>query len=111
MEGRLPVMIEILTFLLALVVGLLSSARLTRLITQDSFPPSAWFRAKWDKLTDDGDWSILMHCHWCLAPWVVIPIGLWAWLTDFHVSWWVFNGWLAASYIAAGIVERDEVAQ
>lgn len=104
-------MIEILTFLGALVVGLLSVARLARLIAQDSFPPSIWLRMTWDKITDDGNWSVLIHCHWCLTPWLVIPIGAWAWLSDFHVSWWVFNGWLAASYLSAMIVERDEVAQ
>ena len=95
----------------ALVVGLLSTARLTRLITQDEFPPSVWLRIKWDDATDGSSWNTLLHCHWCLSPWLVIPIGSWAWLSDFHISWWVFNGWLAASYAVAMIVERDEVAQ
>lgn len=93
----------------AVVVGILSSARLNRLITQDSFPPSAWIRSKWDDRTDGTEWNKLFHCHWCMAPWTVLPIGLWGWLSDLHVTWWLFNVWLAASYVNAMIVERDEV--
>lgn len=92
----------------AVVVGLLSSARLTRLITQDSFPPAAWLRTKWDELTNDGDWSTLFHCHWCMGLWMVIPIGGWALLSDLHSWWWLFNGWMAAGYVVSMIVERDE---
>lgn len=104
-------MIEILTILAALVVGTLSTARLTRLITQDSFPPSVWLRIKWDDLTDGSGWNTLLHCHWCLAPWLVIPVGAWAWFSDFHISWWLFNGWLAVAYVASIVVEHDEVVQ
>ena len=91
------------------VLGVLSTARLTRLVTQDTFPPIVWFRMKWDDLTDDGPWSKLVHCHWCMAPWLTIPVGLWGWLTNLQTAWWVFNGWLAAAYVASMIVERDEV--
>lgn len=101
-------MTDIIPVALAVVVGILSAARLTRLLTQDSFPPAAWLRMKWDELTDDGPWSTLAHCHWCMGPWMVLPVGLWAWLSELHVSWWVFNVWLAAGYVVSMIVERDE---
>ena len=52
-------MVEIVVVLCAVIVGTISVARLTRLVTQDSFPPSAWVRSKWDELTDDGPWSTL----------------------------------------------------
>jgi len=39
---------------------------------------------------------------------VVVPIGLWAWLSDLHISWWVFNTIMAAAYVAPMIVERDQ---
>lgn len=94
--------------LAAVIIGTLSAARLTRLITQDSFPPAVWLRIKWDTLTDDSGWNVLFHCHWCMAPWMVLPIGVWGWLSDLHISWWVFNLWLAVAYIASMIVERDE---
>lgn len=102
-------MIEIAMYALAVGVGILSVGRLTRLITQDSFPPVVWLRMKWDAKTEGGGWNLLLHCHWCLAPWLVLPIGAWALLTDFHWSWWLFNGWLAIAYLTSMIVERDEV--
>lgn len=102
-------MMEVVVILGAVIVGVLSVARLARLITQDSFPPAVWARMKWDEITDDGPWSLLAHCHWCITPWLTIPVGLWGWLSELHTSWWVFNGWLAAAYVAGMIVERDEV--
>lgn len=101
-------MTDELVWAVAVVVGLLSAARLTRLLTQDSFPPAAWLRRKWDEVTDDGDWSILAHCHWCMGPWMTLPVGAWALLSELHISWWLFNGWLAAAYVVSMIVERDE---
>ena len=102
-------MVEIIVVLTAVIVGVLSAARLTRLVTQDSFPPIVWFRMKWDDWTDGGGWNLLFHCHWCFSTWAVVPVGLWGWLSDLHWSWWVFNAWMAAGYASAMVVERDEV--
>jgi hypothetical protein len=44
-----------------------------------------------------------------MGPWTTAVVGLWGWLSDLHVSWWVFNVWLAAAYVNSMIVERDEV--
>lgn len=93
----------------AAVVGVLSTARLTRLLAQDSFPPSVWLRMRWDILTGDGPWSTLMHCHWCLAPWMGALVMASALAWDLHPAWWVVNGWLGGSYLASMVVERDEV--
>lgn len=101
-------MVKELVVVAAVIVGILSAARLTRLITQDSFPPAAWVRIKWDDLTDGTDWNVLFHCHWCMSFWVTLPIGLWGWLSNLHTSWWVFNGLIGASYVVAMVVERDE---
>lgn len=100
----------ILTITGACIVGALSAGRIARLISQDSFPPSAWLRIKWDDWTEDTQWNVLLHCHWCLTPYIVAALGAWAWLSDFHVSWWMFNLWLAVSYLAAIIVEKDEAS-
>lgn len=95
----------------AVIVWIVSSARVTRLLTQDSFPPVVWFRMKWDDKTDgtrwDG-WNVLFHCHWCLSFWVTAAIGAWGYLSNLHWSWWILNAALAASYLAAMTVERDE---
>lgn len=99
---------EELMLVAAVIVGVVSIARLTRLATQDIYPPVAWLRRQWEKHTK-GDWQVLAICHWCASPWIAALVIAWAVLSDLHWTWWAFNGWLAASYVAAMIVERDEI--
>lgn len=98
--------------LMAIIVLVVSSARLVRLITSDKFPPMVWLRVKWDDRFDkDGSgegWGLLLHCPWCAAPYVVAANLAWALLSDLQPAWWVCNGWLAASYAASWIVFHDE---
>lgn len=101
-------MVEITLWIVAFVVGTLSAGRITRLIVHDDFPPIVWLRIKWDNKTDGSGWNKLLHCHWCFSMWAVVPIGLWAWLSNLHTSWWVFNALMAAAYVAPMIVERDQ---
>lgn len=98
----------------AIIVGVLSIARLTRLVTIDSWPPMVWLRTWWDMKTDyDPDspdemsWGKLVHCPWCASPWLAIPIMAWGFFSDLHWSWWAFNGWLATAYVTAWITTRD----
>lgn len=96
----------------AVLVGIVSSARLTRLLTADLFPPIVWFRIRWDNWMEDHgkeDWKKLFHCHWCMSLWTTIPVVLWGWLSDLHISWWIVNLILAMSYVNAMVVERDEI--
>jgi hypothetical protein len=97
---------------LAIVVGIVSSARLTRLIAQESFPPVVRLRVWWDDYAEGHEWfqpwSKLIHCHWCLPPWVVLVVGSVGYFTNLHPVWWFINGWLAASYVASWIVHHDE---
>ena len=92
----------------ACVVGVLSAARVTRLVTQDDFPPSVRLRILWDTVTGDGSWSKLAHCHWCFSPYASAVVLASAILSELHPVWWVVNGWLAGSYLASMVVERDE---
>lgn len=91
----------------AFVIGVVSVARLTRLITQDTYPPTVWLRIKWEDLTDGTGWEKLATCPWCAAPYIAAVIGGWGWLTDFQTAWWAVNIWLAGSYLAAMVVIRD----
>jgi hypothetical protein len=98
------------TVIAAVVVGVLGSARLTRLIVGDKFPLSVRLRIWWDNHVPEETslWNPLLHCPWCLAPWVtLVTIGL-AIVTDLHWGWWLFYGWLAASYVASWVVFHDE---
>jgi hypothetical protein len=96
----------------AALVGIVSAARLTRLLVNDSFPPLVWARMKWDDLTaddgKDGKWTALLHCPWCAAPYISAIILAWAVLSHLHWTWWIFNGWMAGSYAASWIVFHDE---
>lgn len=92
----------------ATVVAVVGSARVTRLIVADEYPPSIWVRMKWDQITHDGPWAKLVHCPWCASPYVFAVCFAWAVLSDLHWSWWVFWGWLAGSYLAAMVTHWDE---
>lgn len=96
-----------LGLIFATVVGVLGTARLTRLVVDDSYPPAAWLRDRWRRLTRDGPWAELVDCAFCAAPYIAAPNLAWAVLSDLHWSWWLVNGWLAAAYSASMIVVRD----
>ena len=98
---------------LAVLVAVVGAARLTRIVTHDSWPPAAAVRAWWTRLftREDGalsDWHLLAVCHWCFGPWAFAFALATAWATSLHPVWWVFWGWLAGSYLVSMIVERDE---
>lgn len=97
-----------LYWLAALVVAVVGTARLARLLVFDGYPPVAWLRARWDAATGESGWNQLMHCAFCLAPWLAIPTIWWGWASGLHWSWWVFYGWLTISYLAATFVSWDE---
>lgn len=92
----------------ALIVWMGASARLTRMATQDSFPPAAALRVWWDKITKDSEWSLLAHCHWCLAPWIVAVLGVWGYFSGLHWSWWVLCVWMTGAYVSSWLVHHDE---
>lgn len=102
------------TWVVASLVGIVGTARLVRLVTYDSYPPAAWLRAKWAGLMDeDGDskrsqWAVLLTCPFCLSPYLTAANIAWAYFSDLHWSWWLFNGWLAASYLASIVVAYDQ---
>lgn len=93
----------------AATVGVVGAARLTRLVTKDHWPPMAYVRRKYVELTEGTEWSVLAECPFCVAPYVVAADLAWALKSDLDKSWWVTNGWLAASYAASWIVVRDDV--
>lgn len=92
----------------AALVGIVASARFTRLIVADSFPPVVALRMWWAGRFGDDRWGLLLTCPWCFAPYAIAVDMAAALLTDLHPAWWVINGWLAASYAASWIVFHDE---
>lgn len=95
------------TLVLAVLIGIGATARLTRLITWDSYPPAAWLRSKWDQITDDGDWSVLAHCGYCFGLWSALFVVGWGWLSDLHWSWWLFCIWMTVGYLGPILMAYD----
>ncbi len=102
---------------LTVLVGALGSARFTRLLVHDTFPPAAWVRAKWGRLTadrdgSDGSWTVLLGCHFCFGIWSAALCLFLFWLGTLvpwiGATWWWLYGILALGYVSALIVERDD---
>jgi len=101
---------DLVTLVLYIVVGVIASARITRLIVADDYPLVVRIRIWWDNHIT-GMWNKLLHCPWCFAPWTVLVVGFLAWLCDYYglqTVWFVVFGWFAASYAAAWVVYHDE---
>ena len=99
------------------LVTILSASRLTRLATFDKFPPVKWLRDKYEDRTDGSDWQLLAMCGYCASFWVtalVVGTGYFAGAydhnstSDWNFIWWVLNGTLAASYLAAVFMAIDQ---
>lgn len=100
----------------ASVIAILSSARLTRLFTQDTYPPVARMRSWWEdhvhRSKMHNDWSVLATCPYCASFWVTGAVVGWAgasiWFTgSIHWTWWLVNVVFAFAYAAAMVVVRD----
>jgi len=98
---------DALTWAAAALVAVLAVARLTKLLTEDTWPPAAWLRGKWVDRFNDSSWAELFICPFCMAPWVAVLVLATGWISDLHPAWWAFNGWLAVSYVAAIVVAYD----
>lgn len=97
---------------IAVIITVVGSARVTRILTHDAYPPAVKFRMWWDKITHDGPWAKLVHCPWCAGPWItLIAIGTFlltfTWI-GFAWAWWLFWGWMTLSYWTSQYVFFDE---
>ena len=93
----------------AVVIAVMSVARTARLLIHDHWPPLDWAKSHiLARYADDSKWSILWECQFCMAPYLTAGMGLWLAYGGDHWSWWVINGWWAASYAAAIVVSYDQ---
>lgn len=90
----------------ALVV-VLSSARLTRLLTVDKFPPTRWLRDTYANITDGSGWQLLFFCGYCMSFWMTVLVLGTGYASDWHTYWWLVNGTLGGSYLAAIVMAHD----
>lgn len=99
--------------LAAAVVSVLAVGRFTRLLVEDDFPPAVWIRQRYTDVVPD-QWTGLVTCPFCLAPWLQLVSLLWAWLGGIDPQtwsgglWWLAHLWFALAYLASMVVVRDQ---
>lgn len=100
---------DTLTLFLAAVVATLSVGRTARLLIHDTLPPVAWFRA-WmvSKYKSESDWADLWECPFCLAPWLMLWMFVWAEVSNLDWFWWTVNLWWGLSWLAAIVYAYDQ---
>lgn len=101
---------QVFVAVLAILVAWFGTARLTRIITHDDYPPAEWFRRVFSQRVSE-DWSPLVSCIWCAQPYVVLICGAWGYFTDLHWSWWAFWAWMALSQAGSTLLAYDEPAE
>jgi hypothetical protein len=93
------------------IIIVISSARLTRIGVYDGFPPVKWVRDKVFDWTDKNDrrrgWQAITWCSYCFSFWPTLVVVLSGYYSNWHLAWWIINGSLAASYLAAIFVVKD----
>lgn len=104
-------------WLAVVATTIISAARLTRLATVDKFPPVKWLRTKYEDATDGSDWQWLTLCGYCFSFWATAFVVGWGLCSGVYPGstgaglpaaiWWVGNGALAASYLAAMVMAYD----
>lgn len=93
------------------LIGVISVARMARLLTYDTFPPAAWFRLRFAAALG-SKWENLAVCPFCITPYLMaVQIAWFLALYHHHDAfvwgWLVPNLWWAASYAAAIVVAYD----
>lgn len=99
-------LVDLVYLILAFIVAVIATARLTRLVVDDDWPPMAWLREKYVMAVPEK-WAALVECPFCAAPWFALPNLLLAWASDLAWYWWLPNLWLSAAYLAAIVNVRD----
>lgn len=102
-------------WLAVVATTIISAARLTRLMVADKFPPVKWIRDKYSDWTDATEWWWLVNCGYCFSFWATAFVVVWGWLSGAYdgvsgnapLIWWLVNGTLAASYLAAILMAHD----
>lgn len=121
-----------LGLLAAFLLGTIATARATRLLIHDQYPPTrALRRWWWNQTIAKGDWRFDWHkllvgedpdesgCPWCATPYVAAVVlavaitgGVWSPdLTTVEGWWWTLAVWASGAYLASILYVRDEPAE
>lgn len=92
---------------LILAVGL--TARVTRLIIDDTFPPVLAARNFiLLRIPDEGSVYGLLTCHWCLSFWVGLGVFMSAHNWSTTTVWQIIAGTMTASHITGLLANYEE---
>ena len=91
--------------MLALVIGVLACARVTRIMVTDRIgaPWRRWVVARWGP---DSMPAYLAHCPWCTGMWVCAAVMPWCVITPGAVLLAILAPF-AASYLVGMMAERE----
>lgn len=108
------------------LITVISTARITRLLTFDHLPPVERARyaiVEWtEKRKSTTGYGLLVICGYCMSFWVALVIIAWADITGVldgapvwghtddtlnRPAWFMVNGTFAAAYLAAVFMARD----
>lgn len=93
-------------WVMAGILSVAATARLTRLLTWDTYPPVVALRMWWDNHTSE-DWSELVHCGYCASMYIAPVVVLSGYFSDWHPIWWIITGTLTAAYGGAMMMAYD----
>ena len=88
------------------VIAIVGTARITRFISEDTFPPMLWMRNLWVSRMPVG-WNELPLCAYCVGIYASAFTLVTALLLNFNVIWVVGFTWLALAYLASILVAFD----
>lgn len=91
----------------AAIIAVMSTARITRLLVVDKFPPIKWVRDKYEIKTDGSDWQLLALCGYCMGFWVALLVVGTGYLSGFHTAWWWVNAVFAVAYAGSIVMAFD----
>jgi len=99
--------LSIVETVFAVLIAVFGTARLTRIVAHDDYPPAEWLRMQSYRLLGDK-WGKITNCIWCTQPYIVLICMSWGWFSDFHWSWWAFWAWMALSQAGSSLLAYDE---
>src|SRR5690625_940803 len=91
----------------ALAVG--ATARLTRLVSMDVFPPAQKFRDWTVRRFGEDHWiPEMVFCPWCIGAWISVAVGASAYLAGGSPFWQVPAALLSLSFVASALVVKTD---
>jgi hypothetical protein len=102
---------NVFLYIAAFAMVALASARITRNLVYDDFPPTAALRRWWTGRFGEEGWGGLLLCPYCIGFWVALPFTVlgvgflfgWETFATLDGLFWTACAWFAVGYLS-GII-------